>query len=217
MRRIAPNGTISTFANAGGLTKIVFGPGGFLYGSSFNRPGRYDSAGHYTPIAGSGEHGFSGDGGPALEARVDISAQASGVAVDAEGNFFFHDSGNRRVRAVRYGALLAPPNASISGTAEGSTLRFTVRDKDGALARNVRVDFAVPAGGASCTLSNSFAITDANGVATVTCATNCVAGSFRGDSAAADVLVEGHGADDERRDSVPSSRRAALSYFRVVK
>lgn len=178
VRRIDPNGTISTFAPAGGLTKIVFGPAGFLYGSSVNRPGRYDRNGKYTAIAGNGEQGFSGDGGPALLARMRAGGQASGVAIDGDGNFFFNDAANRRVRAVRFGALLAPPNATISGIASGSSIRVTVRDKDGAPAPSVRVDFSAPASGATCTLVSGFAITDENGVATTTCTPNCIAGTY---------------------------------------
>jgi sugar lactone lactonase YvrE len=177
VRRIAANGAISTFANASGLSKIVYS-GGFLYGSSFNRPGRYDRSGNYTPIAGTGERGFSGDGGPALDARVNIAFQASGVAVDTEGNFYFMDNSNRRVRAVRYGAVLAPADATIQASANGPAIRVTVRDKDGVAAPSVRIDFSAPSAGASCTLSNPFAITDANGVATVTCTPNCLGGTY---------------------------------------
>src|ERR1019366_6617382 len=69
---------------------------------------RYDPEARSTQIAGLWPPGFSGDGGPALQAKIRTTAQATGIAVDTEGNVFFVDNGNLRVRAIRYGALLAP-------------------------------------------------------------------------------------------------------------
>ena len=48
-------------------------------------------------VAGTGEPGFSGDGGPAREARLD---EPSGVAVDAAGNIYIADNDNNRIRRV---------------------------------------------------------------------------------------------------------------------
>ncbi len=48
-------------------------------------------------IAGTGQAGFSGDGGPATQARFDTLA---GIAVDAAGNVFLADNGNRRIRRI---------------------------------------------------------------------------------------------------------------------
>jgi len=129
-------------------------------------------------LAGNGERGFSGDGGPATEARLDNPSQATGIAVDTEGNLYFQDAANRRIRAVRYGAVLAPPGATIAVTASGSTIRATVRDSTGRPAPSVRVDFAAPSSGASCKLSNPFAITDTNGAVTMSCTPNCIPGSY---------------------------------------
>lgn len=50
-----------------------------------------------TTVAGTGAKGFSGDGGPATEAKLD---EPYGLAVDAEGNITFADRLNRRVRRV---------------------------------------------------------------------------------------------------------------------
>ncbi|HEY3053464.1 MAG TPA: hypothetical protein VGK04_08765, partial [Thermoanaerobaculia bacterium] len=118
---------------------------------------------------------------PALQAMLASgeAERAQGIAIDAEGNLFFQDAGNRRIRAIRFGAVLAPPNATIQATATGSTIRATVFDAEGRTAPGVRVDFTAPSTGASCTLSNPFAVTDSTGVATVSCTPNCIAGSYQ--------------------------------------
>ncbi len=53
--------------------------------------------GTITTVAGNGTVGYSGDGGPATQAKL-LSPQ--GVAVDAAGNLYIADSGNCRVRKV---------------------------------------------------------------------------------------------------------------------
>jgi hypothetical protein len=124
-------------------------------------------------IAGTGDSGFSGDGGSALSARL---GDALDVAIDAEGNVFFSE--DTRIRAIRYGAVLAPPSSSVQAVAIGSTVRATVFDSNGNPAPSVRVDFTAPTSGASCVLSSGFAVTDANGAAAVNCTANCIAGSY---------------------------------------
>lgn len=56
-----------------------------------------------TVVNGAGDSGFSGDGGPALEAKVAIAAGAPelvGLAIDNRGDLFFSDRGNNRIREV---------------------------------------------------------------------------------------------------------------------
>jgi hypothetical protein len=55
------------------------------------------AAGTITTVAGTGQAGFSGDGGPATEARLN---EPLGLAVDGAGNLFIADWGNYRVRKV---------------------------------------------------------------------------------------------------------------------
>lgn len=50
-----------------------------------------------TSIAGNGEEGFTGDGGPAAQARLHFP---EGIVLDRAGNLFISDSYNGRVRRV---------------------------------------------------------------------------------------------------------------------
>ena len=181
IRRVDAIGIVSTFAE-GRISKMTFWHG-YLYALTATNLMRFRRDGSSTSLAGIGALGFSGDGGPATAARLFAQKQSAGVAVDAEGNVYFTDGDNLRVRAIRYGAVLAPPDATIRALAEGSTIRATVLDSAGEPAEGVRVDFTAPASGPSCHFpNNGNAIgveTDANGVATTSCLPNCSSsGSF---------------------------------------
>jgi sugar lactone lactonase YvrE len=178
IRRIDRNGVITTFVQVTNVFNLSFDRWGRLYANQSARVVRFDKSGAMTVVAGSGVAGFSGDGGPALQAKMETLQQSTGVAVDGEGNLFFVDNANRRIRGVRYGALIAPPNATVQVSANGGTVRAVVRDAGGQPAPGVRVDFTAPATGATCTLSSSFAITDPSGTANVSCMPNCAAGTY---------------------------------------
>ena len=177
IRKIDPAGIITTFAEVGTTKLTTFR--NHLYAVSGDRVLRFSPDGAARVVAGTpGQAGFSGDGGPATEAMIRARGASHGIAVDAEGNLFFSDGDNRRIRAVRYGAVLAPPNATIQAAASGSMIRAMVFDSSGNPAPAVRVDFTPPSSGASCIVSSSFAITDANGVASVSCSSNCIPGTY---------------------------------------
>jgi sugar lactone lactonase YvrE len=179
IRRIdGKSGIITTFAEVFGVFNLTFDRWGRLYTNQRDKIIRFDRSGAMSIVAGSGLPGFSGDGGPALQARMETLQQSSGIAVDAEGNVFFVDNANRRVRAVRYGAVVAPPNATVQASVSGISVRAVVRDGSGKPAPGVRVDFAAPAAGATCTLSSSYAVTGDDGVAAVSCDASCIAGSY---------------------------------------
>src|SRR5437879_6433471 len=63
-----------------------------------------------TTVAGTGESGFSGDGGPATSAQLETP---TGVAIDAVGNLFIADADNHRIRRVAAGTGLI---TTVAGT-----------------------------------------------------------------------------------------------------
>jgi sugar lactone lactonase YvrE len=62
-----------------------------------NRILRVDASGTLTSVAGTGEPGFGGDGGPATRASLDVP---SGLALDADGNLYVSDTDNNRIRRI---------------------------------------------------------------------------------------------------------------------
>jgi hypothetical protein len=64
---------------------------------SNNRVRKVSAAGVLTTVAGSGVRGYSGDGGAATAAQLNVPA---GVVVDVAGNLYVADSGNQLVRKV---------------------------------------------------------------------------------------------------------------------
>ena len=81
------------------------------YGNSRIR-GVNAATGIITTVAGNGDEGFSGDGGPATSASLD---EPYFVAVDASGNLFIADSDNNRVRRV---SLTAAASAAVAAELE---------------------------------------------------------------------------------------------------
>lgn len=69
----------------------------FLSHRSKNRIRKIDKNGIITTVAGNGYVGFSGDGGPALEASFNFPA---GLAFDPKGNLYVADRNNHRVRKI---------------------------------------------------------------------------------------------------------------------
>lgn len=78
---------------------VAFDAAGNLYfaDSGNNRVREVNTNGIIMTVAGSGGSGFSGDGGPATEARL---TNPAGVAIDTAGNLYISDSNNQRVRKV---------------------------------------------------------------------------------------------------------------------
>ena len=104
---VAGNGEFGFSGDGGPATQAGFYPKGLfvdgagdLYIADYgnHRIRRVDATtGVITTVAGHGEDDFSGDGGPAPQARL---ARPSGVFVDGVGDLFIADSGNARIRRV---------------------------------------------------------------------------------------------------------------------
>jgi uncharacterized protein (TIGR03437 family) len=107
----AATGIISTFAGGGTSTQdgvpvlqaklnpfsLAFEPPGSLIVGEPGLIRRIDPAGVIATIAGTGVVGFSGDGGPAVQAQV---GYVSALAIDSSGGVLFADSGNKRLRRI---------------------------------------------------------------------------------------------------------------------
>ena len=94
------DGGPATQAQLGYPEGVAVDGAGNLYISDFhnNRIRKVDAAtGTISTIAGTGEWGDRGDGGPATQAQL---GYPEGVAVDGAGNLYISDSRNNRIRKV---------------------------------------------------------------------------------------------------------------------
>jgi sugar lactone lactonase YvrE len=139
VRKVDANGIISTVAGGGALNP---GDGGAATNAGLSYPADVavdtrgnlliteagghrvrgvDTNGVITTVAGNGNQGYSGDGGPAANAELD---SPSGVAVDGLGNLFILDTGNNRVREVL--AYQFGPSFSVSNAAAAKAGNYDV-------------------------------------------------------------------------------------------
>ena len=122
VRKVSPDGTISTVAGTGaagysgdggaarsawlnGPEGVALDTAGNVYiADTFNgRIRRVGADGIITTAAGTGSTGiFSGDGGPAISAGISLPPD---VATDRAGNLYIADFGNSRVRMVTNGII----------------------------------------------------------------------------------------------------------------
>ena len=140
IRRIGRDGLVSITAGNG--RRGFAGAGGLATAATLNEPYevRFDRAGNMwfvdmknhvvqkvdastrilTTVAGTGQAGFSGDGGPAVRAQLN---QPHSIQLDREGNLFICDIGNHRIRRVdaRSGIITTfAGNGQKSATPDGS-------------------------------------------------------------------------------------------------
>lgn len=135
IRKIAPDGTISTVAGTG--EKGYSGDGGPATAAKLNEPYevRFDAAGNLywcermshtvrkldaktgtlSTIAGMGTAGFSGDGGPGPKAQL---SQPHSIALDGKGSLYICDIANHRIRRVDLATGLI---STFAGTGEKKT------------------------------------------------------------------------------------------------
>jgi sugar lactone lactonase YvrE len=80
-------------------TSLAVGPNGNLYVADPSRNQILERLpdGTFVTVAGTGQAGFSGDGGPALAAKLN---DPGGMAFGSNGTLCFADQGNGRVRAI---------------------------------------------------------------------------------------------------------------------
>ena len=78
---------------------VVRGPDGALWFCEYDghRVRKIDDQGNVVTIVGNGEAGFSGDGGPALEASLNRPHE---IRFDAEGDLYIADMRNHAIRKV---------------------------------------------------------------------------------------------------------------------
>ena len=130
---MSPAGTITTVAGGGTaglgdggpatdaelfnpIAVAVTADGGFLIADSDNNlVRRVSPAGTITTVAGASPGGFSGDGGPATAAQLNLPQS---VATTADGGFLIADSNNNRVRRVS-------PAGTITTVAGTGTVGFS--------------------------------------------------------------------------------------------
>jgi sugar lactone lactonase YvrE len=147
VRKVDPSGVITTVAGNG--VRGYSGDGGPATSAQLNSPAgvamdaagnlfigdeinervrKVDPSGVITTVAGNGDSGYSGDGGPATSARLYFP---TGVAVDAAGNLFIADYANDRVREVSVATtlLISAPTTVTAGDTFSVTV--TAAEADG--------------------------------------------------------------------------------------
>jgi sugar lactone lactonase YvrE len=128
IKTIIGNGPIGTGSDDGNLAgdggpasaatlqepwSITFSPVGILYIADRDNHAirTVDTAGTIATVAGTGDRGYSGDGGLAIEAKM---SRPQGVALDSAGNLYFTDSDNHRIRRVDSQGIIT----TVVGTGE---------------------------------------------------------------------------------------------------
>jgi hypothetical protein len=172
-----------------------------------------------------------GDGGPASETICgEEGGENNGVAFDADGNLYCSTGVLLRIRAIRFGAVLAEPGSSVTasaGTDQSAAARTefamkleaTVRSPAATLENGIRVDFVAPSAGPSCTLTLAPHAVDSHrplGSRRGSCRANALIGPFV-DCHAARIRVLGPVSPDPHRRLLASCRPTLrLSNHRAI-
>ena len=120
IRQVTPAGIISTYAAVPEPIALAFDNSGNLFVASLgSRAWKIDPARKVSLFAGTGNYGFSGDGGPAVNATF---GNLVAVVVDNSGNVYFADIANSRVRVVTPQGIIQTyaGNGTIGDTGDGS-------------------------------------------------------------------------------------------------
>ncbi len=177
--RVDPKGGITRFAGTG---KSGFsGDGGLALKADLNLPAgltfdkegnlyvadrenhrvrKVDTQGKITTIAGNGTAGFSGDGGPAVKASLNLP---SGVTLDDKGNLYISDRSNNRIRVVdTKGNIQTYAGTGVAGFhGDGGQAKQAVLDKPFGIAMDKKRNLYI-----ADRNSNRVRKVDANGIIT---------------------------------------------------
>ncbi|PWT99085.1 MAG: hypothetical protein C5B51_27925, partial [Terriglobia bacterium] len=155
IRKISASGTITTVAGTG--TPGYSGDGGPAlnaqigpcYGLALDLSGnlyladysnsvirKVTTGGTITTTAGNGTPGFSGDGGPALNAQL---RSPGGIATDLSGNLYIADSANSRIRKVATNGTIS--TVAGNGIFPGSGPGFIGPAGDGSPATSAQLGY----------------------------------------------------------------------------
>ncbi len=147
IRKVATTGMITTVAGNGVAgysgdggqatnaslhfpSALTFDSVGNLYIADYlnNRIRRVDASGVITTVAGNGSTAYSGDGGQATNASLNVP---NGVTFDATGNFYIADYGNSRIRKVDTNGIIttmAGNGQPFAGGDGGSATNASLQD-----------------------------------------------------------------------------------------
>lgn len=108
---------------------LAFGPGGELYiaEETSHRIRKINKEGNIIHVAGTGVAGYSGDGGPATQAQLKSPYR---MAIDKEGNLYFSDRDNNRIRKIDPHGVISTVagNSNIGWLQDGMEVRITVHN-----------------------------------------------------------------------------------------
>ena len=148
--------------------------GGFVWAEPYSHRVRIvDANGIVRTLAGTGQAGFSGDGGPAAEARLDFVHAA---VPTADGGFLLDDSLNNRIRKISSSGIIS----TVAGTGQ------TGYGGDGGPATRAHLNHprsvaALPDGGFLIPDSNNHRVRRVSSAGTITTVAGTGAQGFSGD------------------------------------
>lgn len=186
VRKLSADGVVSTVvgtgANDSGADRlpavqtavmypsaVMFSPAGELYIGEEARVRKVRASGDTVSVAGTGDPGFSGDGGPATSAKIQ---QVTGLAIDPSGNVYVATQ-DCRVRRVGADGMIA----TFAGTGQCGD------DGDGGPAAATRIGMARDivadaAGNVYMAIGSSIRKVDSNGVITTLSTQDGVSGFY---------------------------------------
>jgi uncharacterized protein (TIGR03437 family) len=138
---LPPSGIAAVDAPIAWATAVTAdGAGNIYFVSSLNCVFKVDPKGILTRVAGTSRAGYSGDGGPAIDAQLfttDLFTEdpqfgyPGGIVVDSSGNLYISDAGNHRVRKVSTAGVITtvagngtPGYSGDGGPATGAQLMY---------------------------------------------------------------------------------------------